>query len=114
MLSIDTLKNYGADTEEALKRCMGNEAFYFKLIRMALVDENFRRLDDAYEASDWKGSFDAAHAIKGIAGNLGLTPLYDAASELTELLRPLEPCDCKEQVQRVHEGLKALKEIVEE
>ena len=114
MLSIDKLKEYGADTEEALKRCMGNETFYFKLVKMALADDNFRKLDEAFEASDWKAIFDAAHAIKGVAGNLGLTPLFDAASELTELLRPLEPCDCKEQVERVRSGLKALKEITED
>ena len=114
MLDIDTLKNYGADTEDALKRCMGNEAFYYKLIKMAVADDNFRRLKDASEASDSKECFEAAHAIKGVAGNLGLTPLFNAASELTELLRPQEPCDCSEEVKRVFENLEILKGIIEE
>lgn len=38
--------------------------------------------------------FEAAHAFKGVAGNIGLTKLYNAASELTEQLRGCqEPAD---------------------
>ena len=32
MLTIETLNGFGADTREGLGRCMGNEAFYFRLI----------------------------------------------------------------------------------
>ena len=114
MLNIEELKKYGADTEEALKRCMGNEAFYFKLLKMALVDQNFARLDAALENNDVKEGFEAAHALKGVAGNLGLTPLFEASSELTELLRPLSPCDFEEQVLRVREELGKLKALIGE
>jgi HPt (histidine-containing phosphotransfer) domain-containing protein len=114
MLDIASLKEYGADTENALKRCMGNEAFYFRLIKMAAEDGNFKKLDEAFEASDIEQCFEAAHAIKGVVGNLGLTPLYDAATELTELLRPLQPCDCSAQVESVRAELGKLKELIGE
>ena len=114
MLNLEELKKYGADTEDALKRCMGNEAFYFKLIKMAAADENFARLDAALENKDVKEGFEAAHALKGVAGNLGLTPIFEASSELTELLRPLSPCDFEEQVLKVREELGKLKEIIGE
>ena len=32
-------------------------------------------------------AFEAAHALKGVLGNLALTPIYDPVSEMTELLR---------------------------
>ncbi|MBR5658308.1 MAG: Hpt domain-containing protein, partial [Lachnospiraceae bacterium] len=36
---------------------------------------------------DLKGAFEAAHALKGVLGNLSLTPLYEIVCEITELLR---------------------------
>ena len=32
-------------------------------------------------------AFEAAHALKGVLGNLSLTPLYEPVQEITELLR---------------------------
>ena len=87
MLTIETLRALGADTDEGLKRCMNNEAFYLRLVKMAAGDAGFDKLADALSAGDRKAAFEAAHALKGILGNLSLTPLYRIASEVTELLR---------------------------
>ena len=87
MLTIEALKQYGADTEEGLKRCINNEAFYLKMVNMGLDDANFDRLQRAVAAGDAREAFEAAHTLKGIAGNLALTPLYTPVCELTELLR---------------------------
>lgn len=93
MLSIDALKALGANTEEGLTRCMGKEEFYFKLIRMGLEDHNYGQLEKALGEKDLEGAFEAAHALKGVAGNLSLTPLYEALSEITERLRAREDAD---------------------
>ena len=87
MLSIETLKEYGASTGEGLARCMNMEAFYYRMIRLAAADGNFDRLNTALDGGDGKAAFEAAHALKGVLGNLALTPLYRPVSELTELLR---------------------------
>ena len=87
MITIDALREFGADTEEGLGRCLKNETFYLRLVNMALDDANFGKLEQAVAGGDKQAAFDAAHALKGVLGNLGLTPLYTAASELTELLR---------------------------
>ncbi len=83
MLSIDSLKAFGADTEAGLRRCMGNEALYLRLIGMAAQDTGMNRLRDALDAHD----LDAA------MGNLALTPLYAPVSEMTELLRTRADAD---------------------
>lgn len=87
MLTLDALRAYGANVEEGMNRCFGKEAFYFRLIGMALADANFDRLKSAVETGDGKAAFEAAHALKGSIGNLALTPIYDPVSRLTELLR---------------------------
>ena len=87
MLTIDILKEYGANVEEGLARCLNNEDFYLRLVGIALGDGNFARLENAVAAEDVKEAFEAAHALKGALGNLSLTPLFDPASRLTEVLR---------------------------
>ena len=87
MLTIDALKQFGANTDEALTRCMGNEEFYFKLIGKALEDKNFTALEEAIAAHNLDAAFEAAHSLKGVMGNLALTPIYEPVYEITELLR---------------------------
>ncbi len=87
MLTIEKLRAYGANVDEGMGRCMNNEAFYLRLVNMAADDGGFEKLRAAMENGDRKGSFEAAHALKGMLGNLSLTPVSRPAAELTELLR---------------------------
>ena len=87
MLTIDALKAFGANTDDALARCMGNEMFYFKLIGKVLEDKNFDALFESISVKDFDKAFEAAHTLKGVLGNLSLTPIYDPVCEITELLR---------------------------
>ena len=87
MLTIDGLKELGCDTETGLGRCMGNEAFYLRMCGMALDNPGFASLRAALGAGDLAEAFEHAHALKGMLGNVSLTPLYEPVSELTEALR---------------------------
>ena len=101
MLTIDALRRFGADTQDALGRCMNNEAFYLRLVRMALADPAFDALASAIEKNDRQAAFHAAHSLKGILGNLALTPIYQPASELTELLRSGGEADGRAYLERI-------------
>ncbi len=94
MLTIEKLRQFGADTGDGLERCMNNEAFYLRLVNMALEDGNYRKLTDALASGDYKAAFHAAHTLKGVLANLSLTPLYGPVSEITELLRGGGEADC--------------------
>lgn len=86
-MTTDDLRAFGANVDEGLARCMGNEAIYLRLVGTVVNDANFGRLEDALTAGDLDAAFQAAHALKGALGNLSLTPLYDPICEVTELLR---------------------------
>ena len=86
-MTLESLKAYGANTDEGLNRCMNNEAFYLRMVGMALEDRNFDALETAVKAEDACAAFEAAHALKGSIGNVALTPIYEPICALTELLR---------------------------
>ena len=87
MLTLDKLKEFGANTEEGLSRCMNNEEFYLKMIALGLSDERFDTMKDTLLAKDYDSAFEMAHALKGVLGNLALSSIYAPMSEMTELLR---------------------------
>ena len=93
MLTIEKLREFGADTKDGLMRCMNNETLYLRLVGMAIGDSNFDALSAAVAAGDKQAAFKAAHAIKGVVGNLSLTPLFELVSGMTELLRAGQDAD---------------------
>lgn len=77
----------GINTAEGLKRFSGNTAMYEKYLLRFAEDENYSALCEALEQGDVKAAFSAAHALKGVAGNLSLSKLYKSIEPLVEELR---------------------------
>ncbi len=93
MLTIDSLRAWGADTNTGLNRCMNNEAFYLRLVDKGIRDEGFIRLKESVEAGDLARGFEEAHALKGVMANLALDPVTKPVTEITELLRACTDTD---------------------
>ena len=113
MLTIENLKELGADTEGGLARCINNEEFYLKMVNLSLQDANFEKLRSAIDGGDMDGAFEAAHALKGVLGNLALTPLYERTSEITELLRADKDADYQtllDEILKQRDALAALRD----
>ena len=87
MLTIEALNELGVNTKEGLTRCMNNEKFYFKMLKMGLASDQFEKLGTELKNGNLSEAFEAAHALKGVLGNLALTPIYTPLAEMTELLR---------------------------
>ena len=103
MITIEKLNSFGANATEGLARCFGNEALFLKLVMTIPDDAVFDRLKQKLETKDLDGAFDAAHALKGVLGNLSLTPLYTVAVEMTELLRNRTQMDYGELLTKLFE-----------
>ena len=93
MISIENLQANGADIKTGLSRCVGKEDLYLKLVGMGLGDAKFEELGSALTQNDFSRAFELCHALKGVIGNLALTPLYEALSAMTEKLRNQEAAD---------------------
>ena len=87
MITCEQLRTWGADVDDAMPRCLNNEAFYLRLVVKAVEEPAFDRLREALEAGDLAKAFEQAHALKGVTGNLALTPIDKPVREFTEFLR---------------------------
>ncbi len=96
MITLDCLKEYGADVDDGLKRCMGNEMLYLRLVATIPSEITFQQLQESLQEGDLDTAFEKAHALKGVVGNLSLTPLYQPVVEITEHLRAREAMDYSE------------------
>ena len=87
MLTLDSLRAWGADVSDGMQRCMNNEAFYLRMVTKAAQGMACEDLKQAVESGDFTRGFEIAHGLKGVTGNLSLTPIDKPVREITELLR---------------------------
>ena len=111
MLTIEKLRAYGADADEGLERCLNNEAFYLRLVNMALQDAAMEDLGAALSREQYAEAFDHAHKLKGVWTNLAVTPIARPVVELTELLRHQTPGDYDALYARAAEALEELRAL---
>lgn len=108
MSDLETrIKAYGGDYEAALDRFMGDEDFYLQMLDMLAKDTSVTRLDEALKSHDLSAAFSAAHELKGVAGNLGLTPLFQALDAMVEPLRTSTEQDYSALMQDVRDAYDA-------
>ena len=113
MITLEALKQFGADTEKGLGMCMGNEALYLRLVGSVPSEERFGQLEAALSGKDYDAAFDAAHALKGVLGNLCLTPLFEKASVITEHLRSRTDMDYSPLIKDLNDARDELAKLCE-
>ena len=103
MLTVEALRAYGANVDEGITRCIGNEGFYLRMVNMALDMDTYDKLAAAVEAGDLTAAYEAAHSLKGVLGNVSLGPLSEEAAQISDLLKAGTQMDYKPRVQRLLE-----------
>lgn len=83
----DKLAQIGVEYDETLKRFMGKEDFYLRMLKKFLDDKNYGELKQAVADKNWPEAFKYAHTVKGLCGNLSLGDMLKYVVPLTEELR---------------------------
>lgn len=83
----DALMAYGMDVDATLLRYGGNEALLLRHLLRFPQEQSFAALQKAMDEGAQEAVQAACHSLKGVSGNLGLTPLYAAASRMMACLR---------------------------
>lgn len=101
MALLEDLKTLGVNTDEGLERLGGNSALYERmLVKFLDVIENSSVQPD-FDNDNYDDVIEKAHAIKGVSGNLSLTPIYKTYTDVVALLRAGEPEKAKEELVKV-------------
>ena len=81
------LRAWGCDVDGALERFLDDEEMYMDFLHQIAGEETITKLGEAIDAEDAQRAFDCAHTLKGVHGNMGLTPLYLLDHQIVEPLR---------------------------
>lgn len=93
---LEELKSFDVNVDEALNRLGGNEAFYTRLLgKFTDTIKNYYIQPD-FDCNNCKEITEKAHTIKGITGNLSMTPLYEGYTKIVNLLRAGQSEQAKE------------------
>ncbi|MBD5128988.1 MAG: hypothetical protein HDT43_03560 [Ruminococcaceae bacterium] len=88
---IDELKALGADTDDALTRFMGNTELFERMLKKLPKVVEEAPVMPYLKSGDPDMAMTNAHTLKGVIGNLSLTPLYNGYAEVVDLLRDEKP-----------------------
>ncbi len=83
-------ESMGADYQGVMGRLMKEERV-LKFLKKAVDSDMVTWISNSLEEKNYEEAFRAAHSLKGVCQNLGLTVLEKSSSELTEALRNGEP-----------------------
>lgn len=113
MSMLEELNALGVNTEEGLRRLNGNAPFYERMLGKFPDMMKSSAVSPDFDGTDYAGTLDAAHAVKGVAGNLSITPIYEAYSEIVRLLREAKPEEARDVLKKVMPAQAAIISCIE-
>lgn len=84
---LEELEKLGVNTQDALERFSGNRPLYIKMVGKFPASLKGLEVMPAIEDNDIEAAITNAHTIKGVTGNLSITPLYEAYTQIVNKLR---------------------------
>lgn len=91
MTLLEELRTLDVDVDGGLKRIANNEKLYIKLLGSFTKSIDTYKVDADFDGNDYNDIIEKAHAIKGVSGNLSITPVYEAYTKIVDLLRAGKP-----------------------
>lgn len=93
---------------------MMNDMLIAKMIAKFISSGSVEQLISLYEQKDYRGLFAASHSLKGVAGNLALTPIFELASFITEATRNSDDVNLDKEIADLKEKYALMKEKYQE
>ncbi len=96
------LKDLGVNVDEGLERVMEDEPLYETMLGMFIdkADSNPLKTED-FDAESLDELIGRVHMLKGLTGNLAMTPLYEGYMKVLDLLRTNRAKEASEEYERI-------------
>lgn len=111
---LNELENLGVDTVDALERFSGNSSLYIRMVGKLPASISGLDVMSYIEGGDLQTAVTNAHTIKGVTGNLSVTPLYKAYTEIVNELRAGNPDKAKEILKNILPVQKKILDCIEQ
>lgn len=102
------------DVQGAVRRFNGNEQLYVSCLEMFLEDPTMVQLNEAIKSKSWDEAFTAAHALKGLAGNMGFVPLMHSTGQLLIVIRGGRTREVGEYIAQVNSNYRDITDAIRE
>ena len=93
---LEDLKALNVNVDEGLERMMGNSSLYDRMLVKFIKVMNDLEVSPDFDNNDYAEIIEKTHTIKGASGNLSITPIYEAYTEIVNLLRSDKPDEAKQ------------------
>lgn len=100
---LEELELLGVDIEDATTRFMNNSALYEKMLKKLPKVVEGAAVLPFVESEDYETALSNAHTLKGVMGNLSITPLYRCYTEAVNLFREGNSEEAKSLIERFAE-----------
>lgn len=91
MFNSEELISLGVNVDEALERFMGKQSLFDRMLNKLPKAVKDYEVLEYFISKDYETAVANAHTLKGVTGNLSVKPLYDAYTEIVNLLRANNP-----------------------
>ncbi len=88
---LEELRKLDVDVDEGTDRLMGNTSLYERMLFKFDDIMGTLLITPDFDDNESPEVLEKAHTIKGSAGNLSITPLYEAYDKIVQLLRKGQP-----------------------
>ena len=95
MSMLEELKELGVDVDGGIKRLSGKESLYERMMFKFLDMMKKSVVSPDFDNDNYMEVIEAAHALKGAAGNLSVTPIYEAYGKIVDVLRTQKPDEAR-------------------
>lgn len=92
---LEDLNALGADIDEINERFLGDFGLYKRVLKKFIGSAKQFEVMPHFERGDNDQAMHCAHTMKGVTGNLALTPLYKGYCEITDLIKADKPDEAR-------------------
>ena len=102
----DEMSNVGLNVPEMIEHFMDREEMFVKYLRKFFesADSVVLELTTAADSEDYQNMLFSAHALKGLAGNIGLNGVYLPAKKIVDDIRAGVYTDCGADFSKLQEA----------
>ncbi len=93
---LEELKELGINVEDAVQRFMGNKELFLRMLGKLPQSIKNLNINPDFDDADIEQVITDTHTVKGVTGNLSVTPLYTAYTKIVDLLRADKPEEARQ------------------